>query len=83
MTNIDTLKRCKANYEYYTPFLDKCITLLQFENNKGLSVDIKRKIDDIISMSKLIEHFWEDESQKFSTGVLEVLVAYRRKLRLE
>jgi len=83
MSDIEILNKLKEKHEYYTPFIDKCLTILQFKNDDSLDNTIKSKIDDIRSMSELIKHFWIEDEQRFTSGVLEVLVTYRRKLRLD
>lgn len=86
MPNEDKIKAltdCKNQYQYYIPFIDKCIAMIQFESEGKIdTTELKEKLADIHEFSELITHFWDNNRQAFSTGVLEIILAYKRKLRL-
>lgn len=83
LKQIDILNKCKHKYEYYSPFIDKCIAILQFKQEGRIQgPELEAKVKELNSFTDLLYDFWDEDKQTFAGGILEVILAYKRKLRL-
>ena len=70
MASIETLKRASEQFPFYKNFFDRCIEELE---NKGSQSSMVESFVDLLNKTY--------NGEKFSGSVLEIIVAYRNRLK--